>query len=184
MIPAGSRRQARNASAEFRRRASVLAFRWTTLGWSSIRPFGCTQHVMPPGSNDDSCSRRRINGPTLRLLLRSTTSQLVCGQSSFRAPKQFGLSCLGRRLALRYSELVDGSLIVAMLDGSDMPSHPSGVIEAIEARCKALGAEVGNLAAVILDNYRARPAARSFVRFARGCLTFTSCCSRASMTRP
>ena len=70
-----------------------------------------------------------------------------------RAPRQFGLTCLGRYIALEYWRRVAGEKVVAMLDVVATPSHRRGVLQALEERCQELGVQTTSLAAIILDNY-------------------------------
>ena len=72
-----------------------------------------------------------------------------------RAPKEFGLTCLGRFLALdHFIDIGDGTVVV-MLDALKMQADKPGVIRDVNARCKELGIESTHAAAFVLDNARA-----------------------------
>ena len=70
-----------------------------------------------------------------------------------RAPRQFGLTCLGRYIALQHWLQNANGNVVAMLDVVTMPAHRQGVLRSIEERCQDLGVQTTSLAAIILDNY-------------------------------
>ena len=70
-----------------------------------------------------------------------------------RAPRQFGLTCLGRYIALEHWRQNLNGNVVAMLDVVTIPAHRQGVLRALEARCEELGVQTTSLAAIILDNY-------------------------------
>ena len=70
-----------------------------------------------------------------------------------RAPRQFGLTCLGRYIALQHWRQNANSNVVAMLDVLTIPPHRPAVLRSLEARCQKLGVETRCLAAIILDNY-------------------------------
>ena len=70
-----------------------------------------------------------------------------------RAPRQFGLTCLGRYIALQHLRQNANSNVVAMLDVPTIPPHRQGVLRSLEERCQELGVQTTSLAAIILDNY-------------------------------
>ena len=70
-----------------------------------------------------------------------------------RAPRQFGLTCLGRYIALQHWRQNANSNVVAMLDVSTIPPHRQGVLQSLEERCQELAVQTTSLAAIILDNY-------------------------------
>ena len=70
-----------------------------------------------------------------------------------RAPTQFGLTCLGRYIALQHWRQNANGNVVAMLDVVTIPAHRKGVLRSLEARCQKLGVQTPFLAAIILDNY-------------------------------
>ena len=70
-----------------------------------------------------------------------------------RAPRQFGLTCLGRYIALQHWRQNANSNVVAMLDVPTIPAHRRGVLRSLEKRCQELGVQTTSLAAIILDNY-------------------------------
>ena len=70
-----------------------------------------------------------------------------------RAPKQFGLTCLGRYIALQHWRQNANGNVVAMLDVVTIPAHRQGVLRSLEERCQELGVQTTSLAAIILDNY-------------------------------
>ena len=70
-----------------------------------------------------------------------------------RAPRQFGLTCLGRYIALQHWRQNANGNVVAMLDVGRIPAHRQGMLRFLEARCQELGVQTASLAAIILDNY-------------------------------
>ena len=70
-----------------------------------------------------------------------------------RAPRQFGLTCLGRYIALQHWRQNANGNVVAMLDVVTIPAHRQGVLRSLEERCQELGVQTTSLAAIILDNY-------------------------------
>ena len=81
-----------------------------------------------------------------------------------RAPRQFGLTCLGRHIALEHWRQSASSNIVVMLDIHSVPHHRQGVLRALEERCQKLGVETGSLAGIILDNYNGDKASRRILK--------------------
>lgn len=70
-----------------------------------------------------------------------------------RAPSQFGLTCLGRFIALQHWQQNAKGNVVAMLDVLTIPAHRQGILHAFDERCRTLGVETCSVAAIILDNY-------------------------------
>lgn len=70
-----------------------------------------------------------------------------------RAPKQFGLTCLGRYLALACFRKNSKGEVIAMVDALEMPHHRQGVIQHIENRCEELRVNRNALRGIILDNW-------------------------------
>ena len=71
-----------------------------------------------------------------------------------RAPKQFGLTCLGRYLALEYYRYTATGATVAMMDTSAIPAHRQGVVKYVLDRCSELYIDRKALAGIILDNWQ------------------------------
>jgi predicted MPP superfamily phosphohydrolase len=70
-----------------------------------------------------------------------------------RAPMQFGLTCVGRYIALEHHRKNKNATVV-MIDTTTIPAHKQGVIKHIEARCMELSIGVTELAGIILDNWQ------------------------------
>ena len=70
-----------------------------------------------------------------------------------RAPRHFGLTSLGRYIALQHWRQNTKGTVVAMLDVVTIPAHRQGVLRSLEARCQELGVQTRFLAAIVLDNY-------------------------------
>ena len=81
-----------------------------------------------------------------------------------RAPGQFGLTCLGRYIALQHWQQDTNRNVVAMLDVITIPHHRRGVLRSVEARCEQLGVHVSSLAAIILDNYNGDKRSRRILK--------------------
>ena len=81
-----------------------------------------------------------------------------------RAPAQFGLTCLGRYIALHHWLHDAKGDVVAMLDVGEIPAHRQGVLRSLNARCQELGVQTASLAAIILDNYRGDKPSRRILR--------------------
>jgi len=91
---------------------------------------------------------------------RDAVTTISCGEVAksprscvIRSPKQFGLTCLGRFLALEYFRENDTGAALVMTDVSGMPHHREGIIAHIETRCKELQIEKKSIAGFILDNW-------------------------------
>ena len=81
-----------------------------------------------------------------------------------RAPSQFGLTCLGRYIALQHWRQNANSNIVAMLDVHSIPPHRQAVLQSLEARCQELGVQTASLVAIILDNYSGDKSSRRILK--------------------
>lgn len=73
--------------------------------------------------------------------------------SIIRAPKQYGLTCLGRFIALEYHKLNQDRLVLTC-DLAEVPTHRQGVIKYLAERCGELRSNVGAIDALILDNWQ------------------------------
>lgn len=71
-----------------------------------------------------------------------------------RAPKQFGLSSLGRYVALEHYKNTAGNTVLVMLDSQEHPAHGHACEKAINAKCATLGVSPEILGGLVLDNYR------------------------------
>ena len=81
-----------------------------------------------------------------------------------RAPGQFGLTCLGRYIALQHWRQNTSSNVVVMLDVIMIPPHRRGVLQSLETRCEQLGVQESSLAAIVLDNYSGNKPSRRILR--------------------
>jgi len=84
-----------------------------------------------------------------------------------RAPRHFGLTSLGRYIALQHWRQDTSGSLVAMLDVVAIPSHRRGVLGALDRRCEELGVQTAHLAGIILDNYSGDKASRRILRLLR-----------------
>ena len=71
-----------------------------------------------------------------------------------RAPKQFGLTCLGRYIALEHFKRCDGTGVLVMIKSDDVPAHPRGVAEFIRERLSELCVVQSRVRGFILDNWQ------------------------------
>lgn len=69
-----------------------------------------------------------------------------------KAPRQFGLTCLGRYIALSHCQRAGAENVIVFLDAEKVPPHRQGVMEALEGRCRTLGITRAQIAAIVLDN--------------------------------
>jgi predicted MPP superfamily phosphohydrolase len=81
-----------------------------------------------------------------------------------RAPVGFGLTCLGRFIAVEHCRLNGGAVAVAMCNTEEIPHHRQGVIQHIENRCKELKIQPGSLAGIILDSWYSDKRTRRILR--------------------
>ncbi len=70
-----------------------------------------------------------------------------------RAPRQFGLTVLGRYIAMKWTERNESRTAV-MIDAVAAPHHAVGVQEFVEQRCKDINAEIGSIGVIIVDNWQ------------------------------
>lgn len=71
-----------------------------------------------------------------------------------RAPKQFGLTCLGRFITLEHYRQTDTGKVIAMVDATTFPTTQGGIIKHINKRCKEINVLKSSLAGIILDNWQ------------------------------
>ena len=81
-----------------------------------------------------------------------------------RAPRHFGLTCLGRYIALQHWRQNTNSKVVAMLDVLSIPPHRQGILGSLDARSQELGVQTRSLAAIILDNYSGDKSSRRILK--------------------
>lgn len=81
-----------------------------------------------------------------------------------RAPKQFGLTCLGYYFAQEYYRQSSLKFALVMLDMAEMPNHKQGVIKYIEARLKSLNLDHNKLFGFIIDNWHSDKQTRRALR--------------------
>jgi len=81
-----------------------------------------------------------------------------------RAPKQFGLTCLGRFIAMEHHRQTTAGTAIAMVDTMVVPPHRRGVIKHIEDRCNEISIERSSLAGIILDNWHSDKRSRRVLR--------------------
>jgi hypothetical protein len=70
-----------------------------------------------------------------------------------RAPKEFGLTSLGRYFALEYYRSTKGSSACIMIDGRETPAHRRGLIEHIEKTSHSLGLPLAKISVIVIDNW-------------------------------
>ncbi len=70
-----------------------------------------------------------------------------------RAPKQFGLTCLGRFIALEHHRQTDTGTAIAMVDTTVVSPHRRDVVRLLEGRCREIDISRSSLAGIILDNW-------------------------------
>ncbi|MEN9285744.1 MAG: hypothetical protein RLZZ179_3237 [Verrucomicrobiota bacterium] len=80
-----------------------------------------------------------------------------------RAPRQFGLTCLGSFIALEYYRKFGPNKVALMLDAATISAHRQGVLQSISARCDELNIKAGAIAGFILDNCHGDKASRKIV---------------------
>jgi hypothetical protein len=97
-----------------------------------------------------------ITSPSI--LARSPRSCII------RSPKQFGLTCLGRYLALEHHRQKADSTTLVMLNSAIMHHHKEGILQQLAARCRELEIELTNIAGFILDNWAPSKGNRRFLR--------------------
>jgi hypothetical protein len=79
---------------------------------------------------------------------------MAAGNQLIRSPKQFGLTCLGRFLALEhYRQSGERRTVLVMLDSVALPHHRQGIVECVSARCEELQIDAKSIAGFILDNW-------------------------------
>lgn len=81
-----------------------------------------------------------------------------------RAPKQFGLTCLGRFIALENHRQTNTGTAIAMVDTIDISPQRRVVIKHINDRCKEINIPRSSLAGIILDNWNNDKKARRVLR--------------------
>lgn len=81
-----------------------------------------------------------------------------------RAPKEFGLTCLGYFLALEHYRQNTRGTVLIMLDTTTIPGHRQGIISYVAARCKELNIEKSFIAGFILDNWNNNKETRKILR--------------------
>jgi len=70
-----------------------------------------------------------------------------------RAPKQFGLTCLGRFIALEHHRQTDTGTAIAMVDTTAVSPHRRDVVKLLEGGCREIDISRSSLAGIILDNW-------------------------------
>ncbi|MFN7958345.1 MAG: metallophosphoesterase [Holophagaceae bacterium] len=73
--------------------------------------------------------------------------------SIIRAPKQFGLSSVGRWIALNHFIKTSHTKPLIMLNFNDVPNEKSALIKHINLRCKELNINILQVGGFILDNW-------------------------------
>ena len=71
-----------------------------------------------------------------------------------RAPKEFGLTCLGRKIALEHFRKNGRVGILLMCDSGKIDGYKAAVLSYIHERCSDLKCEEALLAGIILDNWQ------------------------------
>jgi Calcineurin-like phosphoesterase len=86
-----------------------------------------------------------------------TTSTVLCNNFKsciVRAPRQFGLTCLGRFIALQHAKTKGSRNAIAVLDLREVKNHKDAVAKHIRRRCQALQVDSSELHGIILDNWQ------------------------------
>lgn len=84
--------------------------------------------------------------------------------SILRGPKEFGLTCLGRYIALEFHRRCNGQSAVLMLDFSDVRAQQEQIIEAINARSRELHVSRQQIAGFIVDGWQYDRAGQRIVK--------------------
>jgi len=72
-----------------------------------------------------------------------------------RAPIQFGLSSLGRRIALRHAELGADDKTIVYVDIEELPVGKLDIARYIDGRCQVLKISLSGISAFVIDNFTA-----------------------------
>ena len=70
-----------------------------------------------------------------------------------RAPRQFGLTCLGRYIAVEHRRQTATGKAIAMVDATAIRPQRNGVIKHFGDRCKEINISSSSMAGIILDNW-------------------------------
>lgn len=70
-----------------------------------------------------------------------------------RAPKQYGLTCLGRFIALEHHRQTDTGTAIAMVDTTAVYPRRKDIVKFLEGRCREIDISRSSLAGIILDNW-------------------------------
>ena len=81
-----------------------------------------------------------------------------------RAPQQFGLTCLGRYVALEFHKCSNGQSTVLMIDFSDVKPQKEQILEAVDARCRELCVGRQLIAGFVLDGWQCNKAGQRIVK--------------------
>jgi hypothetical protein len=81
-----------------------------------------------------------------------------------RSPKQFGLTCLGRFLAVEHYRQSTGKTAFVMLDAGTLPHYRQGIVDNIKVRCAELKIEQKSIAGFVLDNWISDKGTRRLLR--------------------
>lgn len=115
-----------------------------------------------------SYSSKRIVWVARDLSITSESAQDARGKEAFiapselaqqlrscviRAPKEFGLTSLGRFIALEHHKHFAEDSAILQIDLQDIPHHRQGVIEYVVAKCVLLRLKKEKIAGFILDNW-------------------------------
>ena len=105
------------------------------------------------------------NGPDSSEAVFESPTNLAKSPRSciIRSPKQFGLTCLGRFLAVEHYRQSAGTALV-MLDTGALPHHRQGIIDHIEDRCNELKIQQKSIAGFLLDNWISDKGTRRLLR--------------------
>lgn len=85
----------------------------------------------------------------------TTSKELAKSPQScvIRCPKQFGLSCLGRHLAIEHHRQTSGKTNLIVLDAVSLPHHRSGIKAKVLERCIQLKIDAASINGFILDSW-------------------------------
>jgi len=80
-----------------------------------------------------------------------------------RAPRQFGLTCLGKKLVIdHYQKNTEGRILVS-IDASTMPHVRQELSGALDVRCKQLKVSSGNIEGFVIDNWESTKRGRKLI---------------------
>ena len=115
---------------------------------------------------DRDLSNMPENGPDSNEAVFESPTNLARTPRSciIRSPKQFGLTCLGRFLAVEHYRQSTGKTAFVMLDAGTLPHYRQGIVDNIKVRCAELKIEQKSIAGFVLDNWISDKGTRRLLR--------------------